>query len=93
MIKRLNTIVKRIIIPQHPWIKDFVWTSNYFGGSRYYSLELMVEKNFYSNNPDTEHIYHKLFNDCKMLFKMTGPDDNEFFDDVTISPEDYTIDW
>lgn len=93
MIDRLNKIVSKLIVPKHSWIKDFEWTSVYFGGSRYYSLELMVDKDFYLNRADTSELYHKLYNDVKMLFNMTGPNHDEFFDDVTISPEDYTIDW
>jgi hypothetical protein len=88
MIDTLYKVVRKVIVPQYPWIKDFVWTSNYYGGTRYYALELIVDKDFYLNHPDASHIYHKLFNDTRMLFRMVGAEENEFFDDVTISPED-----
>ena len=88
MIDTLYKVVRKVIVPHYPWIKDVVWTSNYYGGTRYYALELIVDNDFYSKYSDTSHMYHKLFNDCKMLFRMTGPEENEFFDDVTISPEE-----
>ena len=88
MIDTLNKVVRKVIVPQYPWIKDFVWTSVYYAGAKYYALELIVDNDFYLNHPDASHIYHKLFNDTKMLFRMVGAEQNEFFDDVIISPEE-----
>jgi len=89
MINLLNKFTRKVIIPQYPWIKDFVWTSVFFGGSQYYSLELTVDNDFYHSQPaDTQHIHKKLYDDVKMLFRLVGPDEDVFFDDVTLSPED-----
>jgi hypothetical protein len=85
MIDLLYNVVRRVIVPKYPWIKDFVWTSTYFGGSQYYSLELKVSDDFYFKQ--TGFSYDKLYDEVKMLFRLIGPDDGVFFDDVRFSPE------
>jgi hypothetical protein len=85
MIDLLYNVVRKVIVPKYPWIKDIVWTSNYFGGSKYYSLELTVSDDFYFKQ--TGFSYDKLYDEVKMLFRLIGPDENEFFDDVRFSPE------
>lgn len=87
MIDTLNKVVSKVIVPQYSWIRDFVWKTNNYGGSRYYSLELVMDKDFYLTSPYSHETYDKLFNDTKMLFRMVGPEENEFFDDVTVTVE------
>jgi hypothetical protein len=85
MTNKLYLVIRRVILPKYPWIKDFVWTSNYYGGSKYYSLELTVSEDFYYKQ--TGFSYDKLYDEVKMLFRLIGPDENELFDDVRFSPE------
>ena len=94
MINRLYHVIRKVIVPQYPWIKDFVWTSIRFGGDeQYYSLELTVDNDFYYGQAaDTKDIHKKLYNEVRMLFKLVGPDEDVFFDDITYSPEEYNDD-
>ena len=87
MIDTLNKVVRKVIVPQYPWIKDFVWKTNYYAGTKYYTLELVMDKDFYLNTPYSDETYSKLFNDSKMLFRIVGPEENEFFDDITVTVE------
>lgn len=93
MIDALNKIVGKVIVPKYPWIKDFYWTYHHLGGSMYYSLELIADKDFYQKHIDSSLIQPELWDEVKTLFRMVGPDENVFFDEVTINPEDYTINW
>lgn len=87
MVKSLYTVVRKVILPKYPWIKDFVWTSHYSEGTNYYSLELTVDNDFFVKNPDSLSIYNDLVDDTKMLFNLLGPDKDMKFDDVVILPD------
>lgn len=80
----LNNVVDKIILPKNPWIKDFIWSSFKTGPYRYHSLELTVDKDFFLEDIDRTELRSKLYDDVKMLFKMVGPEENDFFDDVEI---------
>jgi hypothetical protein len=88
MINSLYKVIRKVIVPQYPWIKDFVWTSTFYAGFEYYSLELTVDNDFYYGQlADTQLTHKKLYDDVNMLFRLVGPDDGVFFDDITFSPE------
>lgn len=84
----LNNVVDKIILPKNPWIKDFIWSSFKTGPYRYHTLELTVDSDFFLQRTDTTELHRNLYDDVKMLFKMVGPEENDFFDDVEIKPEE-----
>lgn len=88
MIDSLYSIVRRVLEPQYPWIKDFVWVYHYDADSIYYTLEIEADRDFYFKNPDYYEMTKKLFNDVEMLFRMAGPTEYEFLSNVIINPED-----
>lgn len=87
MVNVLYNVVRKIIEPKYPWIKDFVWSKHRTGGFDYYTLEVTVDKDFYMNRTDPTRIHNSLYKDTKMLFDMIGPERDMYFDDVIIQPE------
>lgn len=89
MVDVLSRFVKKLIVPEYPWIKDFVWKTKYIGNAKFYDLILFVDNRYYSDNAHilqkrnpSSAIYEKIYQDTRMLFNMVIFEENNLFGNV-----------
>lgn len=83
-VKSLYHIVRKVIVPQYPWIDDFTWTQFFDGGYEYYSLEITPKKRFSGVGNWVDRYEAKIEEEMKSLFNMLGPEGYQKFYKVYI---------
>ena len=84
----LYKLIDKVIIPKYPWIKEFNWTTRFYGGIQYYGLEIYVDPENYSIAEDMERELEK---DVITLFRSVGPPSGVYFGNVTIYEKECPI--
>jgi len=83
----LYTIVRRLLMPKHRWIKDFIWHKNYSTDSQsnYWTLELIPKSDLSGSDEDINDLRKEVEKEMESLFRMISPPKNEKFFMVMIS--------
>jgi hypothetical protein len=82
MEKVFEKLIKRVLLPKYPWIKDFIVTVNKKdGANNFYSVRFNIDDELY--NEDEKKKIARIRTEIKNLYNVLGPSKNDFLKDVS----------
>lgn len=78
----LNKFVRKMIIPEFPWIKDFIWHKSYSrdNDKNYWTLEVIQDPEFNVTDSEMNELELEVLREVNTIFKMLNlPKTEEFF--------------
>lgn len=94
MIEILDKFVKKLIIPQYPWIDDAIWVPKTYKRNLYFevenkkwwALEVYVNRKKFAGAD--KYALDKLQEDVKSLYNVVGLPENEIFAGIDVHYND-----
>lgn len=82
MEKVFEKLIKKVLLPKYPWIKDFIVTVNKKdGANNFYSVRFDIDDELYDG--DEKKKIARIKTEIKNLYSVLGPSRNDFLKDVS----------
>jgi hypothetical protein len=83
MKESLEKLIKRLILPKYPWIKDFTVTLNKDNGLSFYAVRYYIDDDMYDENYLYDEFNRMKINhiksETKNLYSVLGPSQYDWF--------------
>jgi len=82
MKESLEKLIKRVLLPKYPWIKNFDVTVNRKdGANNFYSVRFNIDDELFS--PDDNKKIARIKTEIKNLYNVLGPSREDFLKDIS----------